>query len=76
VFISGDQSDDDYNEFIREMPWLSVPYDEDFCQSIYEKYAINSIPSLLVIDKNGKIVCKDGRERVSADGKDFLAKLP
>lgn len=75
VYISGDQSEEDYQEALKQMPWLAMNYDEDRCQELYERYNINSIPALIIIEKNTKVLIPNGREKVTKEGASFLNKF-
>ena len=74
IYISGDQSEEDYNECIKSQPFLAIQYDEDAAQQIFERYSINSIPSLIIIEKNTKVLIANGRERVTKEGANFMNK--
>ena len=48
-----------------EMPWLAVPYqDEKIKSMLKQRYGINSIPTLVVVDSAGNLVTYDGRKDV------------
>jgi len=50
------------------MPWLAVPYtDEARIASLKQKFGINGIPTLIIVDTNGNLVRAEGREEISKD---------
>lgn len=74
VFVSSDKDQKQFNEYYGEMPWLSLPFDErDKKTELSRKYGVQGIPTLIVLDSNGNIITKKGREKVSEDksGSDF-----
>jgi nucleoredoxin len=66
VFISSDQDDSSFAKYYQSMPWLAVPFDaRDVKQELSERFEIQGIPSLIVLDAaTGKVLSKDGRRDV------------
>jgi len=65
VFVSADQDQEAFNEYFGEQPWYAVPYDQtETRESLNEQFGIRGIPSLLVLDQQGKLVTKEGRADV------------
>ena len=56
------------------MPWLAIPYDNPVRKSLYEKLEIDGIPTLILLDKNGKILTKDAKKDVTSNGPDAIIK--
>ena len=53
----------DKNE--QAMPWLAVPYDqEDRIQTLKMSYGINGIPTLVVLDPQGKLITYEARKDI------------
>lgn len=74
VFVSSDKEEDAFNSYFGEMPWLALPYAaRDVKAQLSKRYKVSGIPSLVIIDENGKTITTDGRSAVSADptGEDF-----
>jgi len=76
VFVSSDQSDDQFKGYFAEMPWLALPYDKrDLKESLSSEHGCEGIPYLVIIDGNtGKTITTDGRSEVTAA--DFVQKFP
>jgi len=76
VFVSGDQSDDQFKSYFAEMPWVALPFDQkDINESLNSQYECNGIPYLVIIDgKTGKTITLEGRAEVTAA--DFVQKFP
>jgi len=65
VFVSADQDTEAFNEYYGEQPWYAVPYDDqDRRDSLNEAFGIRSIPTLVVLDKEGQLITKEGRSDV------------
>merc|ERR550532_2359574 len=66
VFVSSDKNRDSFDEYFKQMPWLAVPYaDRGIRERLTEHYRVQSIPMLVVLDGEGKLVTKDGHDRIS-----------
>lgn len=56
LFVSGDEGDKDFQDYYATMPWLAVPLDDDVVEELGEGYKVTSMPTLIIIDKNGKVL--------------------
>ena len=54
VFVSGDNDEDQFQAYFKDMPWLAVEFD-DALDEVTAKYPVNQIPTLIIIDANGNI---------------------
>eukprot|EP00928_Gymnodinium_smaydae_P082574 TRINITY_DN658_c1_g1_i1.p1 TRINITY_DN658_c1_g1~~TRINITY_DN658_c1_g1_i1.p1 ORF type:complete len:175 (-),score=43.37 TRINITY_DN658_c1_g1_i1:44-496(-) len=62
VFVSSDRDEKSFNEYYGEMPWHALPFNaRDLKQKLSEKFGIQGIPSLIVLDGQGSLVTKNGR---------------
>ena len=62
VFASSDQDAASFESYYGSMPWLALPYDERGVKDkLSELYGVRGIPTLVVLDKNGSVVTKNGR---------------
>merc|ERR1712150_41452 len=66
IFVTSDQNDKAFKEYYAEMGehWLSYPFGDDQIKALKEKFNIAGIPSLIVVDKDGKIIDDSGRATV------------
>jgi len=74
VFVSSDKDDGQFQEYFKEMPWLALPYsDREKKDALSKKFKVNGIPSMVILDAEGKTITKDGRAAVSEDptGEEF-----
>ncbi|KAG5269358.1 hypothetical protein AALO_G00201110 [Alosa alosa] len=62
VFISSDQDQKHWQDFLQEMQWLALPFkDRHKKMKLWNKYKVTSIPSLVFVDATtGKVVCRNG----------------
>ncbi|XP_072325941.1 nucleoredoxin isoform X2 [Scyliorhinus torazame] len=68
VFVSADRSEDSYKQYFSEMPWEAVPYTDEARRSrLNWHYGIQGIPTLIILDQEGKIITRQGRPAVLND---------
>jgi len=40
VFVSADQSEEDFTNYFKMMPWLAVPFDDKFISQLTERFEV------------------------------------
>ena len=72
VWISGDEEEDEFDDYFKEMPWLAMPFESDNCdidrEEVSEKYDIASIPQLIILEKDGSIRSASGKKEIEDHG--------
>lgn len=81
VFMSSDRDQAAFDEYYGEMPWMALPYpDRETASRLAGKFGIRGIPSLIIVDGDGKVVTKEGRSEVMNDptgeGFPYIPKSP
>jgi len=73
IFCSVDKSEDDYEKYIEDMPWWCLPYAISTLPKLVASLHANAMPHLVIIDKEGKIITKEGASALKQDptGKQF-----
>ena len=64
IFVSCDRDSKSFDEYYNNMPWLTIPFDNEMRNTISEAFGINGIPALLIFDNKGNMVDQDGRDIV------------
>ena len=66
IFISADESDVEAENYFSDMPWkmLSFSATEEI-RNLNEKFEVDGIPTLVLIDENGNLISKDGTRLIS-----------
>jgi thiol-disulfide isomerase/thioredoxin len=68
VFVSSDKDEGAFREYMRDMPWLAIPFsDRNAKQRLSQTFGINGIPALLIFDGQGNLVNANGREAAMQD---------
>ena len=58
IFVSGDNDEEEFEAYFKTMPWLSVEF-EDVLDELNQKYTVTKLPTLKVIDAEGKVKIDD-----------------
>jgi len=65
VFISSDEDQTSFERFYSTMPWLAIPYgDLQSKRSLTQRFQIEGIPSLIILNPDGKLIRTDGVELI------------
>lgn len=74
VFISKDQSKEAMKDYFKTMSFKAFDiFGENVAQRKFlaeylsKKYQVQGIPTVVIVDKNGEVVCKDARGRIMSD---------
>ena len=68
IYISGDQDEDDFDEYFGTMPWTAAHFDDDILDTINAKYQVSSIPTFIIINQDGSVKLKNGKELIESQG--------
>ena len=64
VFVSADQSEDEFKNYYAEQPWLSVQFDADNLGDIADKFEVTTIPALIILNKDGTVKIANGKAQL------------
>jgi len=65
VFVSSDRSEDEFNEYFKEMPWYALPYaDRMTKEKLSKMFKVQGIPHLALLDPSGTLITANGRQKV------------
>ena len=76
VFVSSDRSPADQASYMREAhgDWLAVPLGDPAGQALSARFGVRGIPALKVVGLDGSVISEDGRQEVSALGKNAFGQ--
>merc|ERR1712182_85606 len=75
VFVSCDKDEEQFTDYFKEMPWLALDFaDRKRKAQLSSMFGVRGIPALVIVDKDGSVITKEGRGAVSSDPKG--AKFP
>ena len=68
VFVSSDRDEKSFDEYYGEMTCHALPYSKrDLKTTLSKTFKVNGIPTLVIIDPDGKTITTDARTDVSSD---------
>ena len=69
IYVSWDQTIDQFNDYYSHMPWLALPFENaQLKDALYQSFGINGVPTLVLINNRGQLVSRDGRKDVTTLG--------
>ena len=70
VFVSSDRDKASMFSYMKEtdMPWLALPFGDAHKQGLSQKFEVNGIPKLVIIDGKGNLITGNGRGDVTNEG--------
>ncbi|XP_037528137.1 nucleoredoxin-like protein 2 [Rhipicephalus sanguineus] len=68
VFVSSDRSEDEMIAFVKSSHenWPALPYGDPLQFTLKARYKISGIPTLVVLNARGGLVCTNGRSNIVA----------
>lgn len=74
IFVSSDRDQNQFDEYSATMPWQALPFQErKLVDQFKREYNVGSIPSLLVFDRNGRLISRKGRFEVRDKGSNVIS---
>jgi len=70
IMISRCRDMDSHYQYFSKMPWLALPLDVaagELGQQLGDKYGVQGIPSLVLIDDLGQTITTDARNKIPTD---------
>lgn len=74
VYVSADNTQEEFDENFKDHPWVALPFTHRKQKTkLSRKFKVSTIPTLIILDKDGRMVSNKGRQSVMQDqeGKDF-----
>jgi len=57
-----------FKEYFASMPWKALPFNSPLRGSLGQSYGLKGIPTLVILDPDGKTVTTDGRGLIQSQG--------
>lgn len=76
IFMSVDDSEDEFKRYYNTMPWLASTYDVSKNGGLLANFGYNGVPSMVLLDgQTSEIITKDGRGFASSSGSPLTFQL-
>ena len=69
IFISSDSDEESFEEYYKDMPWLTLEYnDRTKKEELGNKYGVRGIPTFILLNGDtGDTICQNARGKVQED---------
>ena len=76
IFFSGDKTEELFDEYYSEMPWLALPRErKDLMMQNAKKFKVKGVPRLVMLRvSDGEILHEQCYEQVKKDGPVFVER--
>merc|ERR1712183_917145 len=61
VLVPLDQSEEEATEYLKKMPWLTLPFGTPLINKLNQEFQVSGIPTFLLFDTKGNVISEDGR---------------
>jgi nucleoredoxin len=68
IFVSGDKTQEEYDLYYGEMPWLALPRGDSRLPAIAKKFEVKGVPRLIVLKPDGSVINNSAVQKVSQEG--------
>lgn len=73
IFVSSDSSQQEFNNYYKDMPWLAIPFGDERIELLNNAYEIQGIPTLILVNpQTGEMLSADGRELIMEGGENQI----
>ena len=72
IFLSGDKTQDEYDEYYGEMPWLALPKGDARLPPIAKKFEVKGVPRLIIIKPDGTVVEQNAVKKLTEGGPEAI----
>ena len=72
IFCSGDKTQEEYDEYYGEMPWLALPKGDARLGPIAKKYEVKGVPRLIIIKPDGTVLEQNGVKKLTEGGPEAI----
>ena len=78
IFLSGDKTQEEYDEYYGEMPWLALPKGDARLPPIAKKFEVRGVPRLIIIKPDGTVLEQNAVQKITMEGpgaiEEYLSK--
>ncbi|CDW74563.1 dc1 domain-containing protein [Stylonychia lemnae] len=68
IFVSGDKTQEEYELYYGEMPWLALPKGDSRLPSLAKKFEVKGVPRLIVLKPDGTVINNSAVQKVTQEG--------
>ena len=64
ILVGSDKTEEAFEEYRKDHPWKHIDYNDEIRPDLRTMYGIKTIPALVFLDKDGKLITDNGRNLV------------
>jgi nucleoredoxin len=65
IFVSADQDEGAAKDYYADMPWSMLDFDDQETKDAFDEvFNVEGIPTLVLLEENGKLITTDGSEAI------------
>ena len=68
VFVSGDKTQEEFDLYYGEQPWLALPRGDKRLPALAKKFEVKGVPRLIVLKKDGTVINNSAVGKVTDEG--------
>ena len=68
IFFSGDKTQEEYDKYYADMPWLALPRGDKRLPPIAKKLEVKGVPRLVVLKPDGTVINSQAVQKVTEEG--------
>ena len=68
IFASADRTDQKFNEYYKEMPWLALPRGDPVMNKLAQIFKVRTVPRLIIMKTDGTVIDDDAVQKIVQEG--------
>lgn len=68
VFFSGDKTQEEFDKYYAEQPWLALPRGDKRLGPVAKKFEVKGVPRLIVLKPDGTVINNSAVQKVTEEG--------
>ncbi|KAL4440921.1 hypothetical protein ABPG74_009334 [Tetrahymena malaccensis] len=70
LLVPFDKNELEFKKYLRQIPWISLPFDPERIESYRNHFNVKGIPQLVVLDGEGNVLVQNACQDVLKNGED------
>ena len=68
IFCSGDKTQEQFDEYYGEMPWVALPRGDARLAKLAKKFEVKGVPRLIILKPDGTVIDSNAVQKVTNEG--------
>ena len=75
VFVSCDNDDASFKNYLASMPWIALPFGNELSNQLSDRFNVSGIPRLVLLLPDGSVAQDNARNLITSKGADFFNEV-